>query len=224
MITDKERDCINESRKVKLAAAKARLAAIGKDFPFDNPIGGFNGITWEKDIKKRILQIMAMPVVPFLLLCLLILTPFAYVSHIRQLNKEKRIILDEIRSFETEHYFFESPNERTIESLWKLHGIGPHECSSDERMTLLCKWVSILYGKKASEKIDLEIRRKAIAQRHLKTNEDLQDEGSSMHIHFMPAEFTLIAELSNEMPPYDYRIDKARHLTLVPPKEQKNII
>jgi len=224
MITDKERDCINESRKIKLAEAKTRLAAIEKDCTFDNPIGGFDGITWEKDIKKRILQIMALPVVPFLLLVLLILTPFAYVSHIRNLNKEKRIILDEIKNFETEHYFFESPSERTIESLWKLHGIGPRECSSDDRMTLLCKWVSILYGKEASEKIDLESRREVIAQRHLKINEIFQADGSSMHIDFMPPEFTLIAQLSNELPPYYYGTDKARHLTLVPPEEQNNII
>jgi len=87
---------------------------------------------WEPCLQGQILQIVFMPIVyPVMLLFII----FEYLY--------KKINLAwKIRSFQTD--LQSQPDNKSLYSLWKLHGLDKKHADSD-RLTVLEQWIAILY-------------------------------------------------------------------------------
>jgi hypothetical protein len=130
-------------------------------------------------------------------------TPISYILHLRKAHQKKKELEREIREIETESLSGQVPDEKDVESLWRLHGLDERECSLDMRLTLLDAWISILYGKGVSENVGLRSRGEGIAERRFNINLPYY-QGKEGAPHFLLASpvDTLVRQLSDELPPY----------------------
>ena len=204
MANDFEKECIAQSRKAKLLAAKNRLIELEKNgVRFDGPTSGL-GIKWKKNVAGIITQILFLPVALVLVLFLFAMTPFAYVSHFQEVSKKKQQIKDEIQKLESEPLSAQLPDEKVLLYLWKLHGLDKLKYSYDERINLLAIWIEILYGKGILEKSSLQSKFDEIAKSHGRLNKPYYD-GKKDAAHFLcinPFD-ALIHKISEELPAYE---------------------
>lgn len=201
MASNHERDCIVKARDAKLVVAKNGLDKLERDgLRFDGPASGIS--ISRKNFVGGIKYFLLLPMVLVLTLFLFIMTPFAYVSHLREVSKKKQKIKDEIKKLES--LSTKVPDEKVLLCLWELHGMDERKYSFDERINLLAVWIEILYGSKVQEKLNLHATVVEIAKRHGRLNKPYYD-GDKMAAHFFcrnPVD-VLIRKISDDLPAYE---------------------
>lgn len=204
-VSDKERCCIEITHQARLVAAKARLAELKKNgVPFENPISDLSGgITWNESLVGKLKQITLLPLMLVYVLVSFIMTPIAYVLHLWQSYNKKQKLRREIKALETESLSGQVPEEKTLESLWELHGLDECESSLDERMNLLSDWVDTLYSEDVSKNLRLKSKVEVIVARRFKINLPYyQGKEGAAHFLLTPPVDSLLRQLSAELPPY----------------------
>ena len=203
-VSDEERCCIVISHQARLAAANARLAELEKNgIPFDSPISGIaGGIEWEENIGGRIMQAAILPLVLVFSLFLYVMTPVAYIQHLRKVHQKKKELEREIQAIESELLSDQVPDRKDVESLWRLHGLDERKYSLDERVNLLSNWIDTLYGKDASNNLRLKSKAEDIAERNFKANLPCYEDKDAPHFRFVSPVDSMARQLSEELPPY----------------------
>jgi hypothetical protein len=204
--SNKERRCIERSLQARLAAAKTRLAELNKDrIPFDHPLRGITGgITWNKTIVGKIKQIALLPLVLLFVLIAYASTPILYILTLWELLQKRHELKMNIKALEAESLSDDVPDEKTLGSLWWLHGLEDRDYSCDERVSLLDTWISVLYGEDAATNLRLQSRVAKIAEQNYKVNLPYAQgkEGAAHFILASPVD-TLLRQLSEELPLYE---------------------
>lgn len=202
----KERQCIEEAGKAKAASAQSKLVDLQRNgIPFDNPLEGFtSGIEWKAGAKEKLKQVSLLPIVLILIIFLGLMVPIMYLIHMRELAQRKRELRAVITSQRIQSSHHQLPDKKTVESLWRLHGLNNSDYNDNERIALLSTWVAILYGKEESFSVDLDQRLLAISERQAAANRPYYEGNqNAAHFHFMSPVDALIVELSEELPSYD---------------------
>jgi len=205
-LSTKEMECVRVALDAKLLAAKHRLDEIRKNgIPFESPISGFTGkFEWDEKTGKIIIQFLLMPIAFLLILFLMLLTPIAYITHIRDSYKKKQEISNEINNLKQSTQPYEVPKMKSLEFLWNLHGLDEYKYNTTERITVLKKWITVLYGEEIKSKLNFEARLDEITKRHAEANIPFyQGVEGAAHFHFMSSVDSLIRDLTNELPEYD---------------------
>lgn len=186
----------------KLAVAKRRLSEL-KRWRFDSPLGQFGGIAWETDPRKRIKQILFLPLGLVAVLVLALLVPLAYLAHILEIHKARRALKQQILAL-CSSAISKAPSSKTLEELWYQCGLDYGSAlSTEERLELLAKWLVVLYGETRASAINLETRVTAIGQRRVAANMPYYEGKEAPHFHFSPPIESLVRELSHELPHYN---------------------
>ena len=193
-----EHRCIQLASDAKLTVAKRRLSEL-ESIRFDSPLKGLGGFVWETDSRRKIQQIL---LVPLAVLLMALLVPLAYLVHIWGIREERRALKRQIRALSMSVQS-DVPSTKTIEALWKHCGLESRALSWDECLELLARWIGILYGEACASNINVESRALAIAQRQVEANMPFYEGKERPHFHFTPPIEALVGVLSNELPHYD---------------------
>jgi hypothetical protein len=206
MNCNKERGCIKKSQEVKIASAKARLVHLQNNgMPFENPIVGLfgGGIKWEEKTSSRIRQILLLPLVIVVCLLMAILIPFMYITHLWDVQKKKQELKKEIN--ELNNYAYDLPQDKTLLSLWFLHGLDAYAFSSDERISLIKDWIDTLYGQAVTNALQIEKRVIDIEESNGEFQRMVHEDKSNLVrcVILQSSVDSLIRNLSEELPCYD---------------------
>ncbi len=207
-----ERECVEQALIIKSNSAQQRLTDLCKNGrPLENPFSGLtSGIEWEKDIKKRMIQAVLIPLVLFVAIFLAVLIfPIAYLVNIRAIYNEKRDLKKELKLCDVnfasalKNTGTNKPNIKTVESLWELHGLDNANFTMDEHIDLLSKWIEILYGEDIAMNIDIRQRVDTIAANRMELNRlYYENHSDGIHYNFAPIFPTMVAIISKELPKY----------------------
>lgn len=180
-MSSKELKCIKQAYAVKLSEAKARLVEHAKsEVYFENLVGvpykkilpELISVFGEKEsVSEKIKYGALLPVTFFLVISLILMTPFAYAEKYWEHYKEKQKIKKEIKEQETKSLSVKFPEEKVLVLLWQLHGLNRYDYKFDVRLNLLSIWIEILYGRETLNTCDLPSRRKEISSRYVKLNQ-----------------------------------------------------
>jgi hypothetical protein len=195
--------CIRKARAMKIQIAEEALAALSmKGSSWKSPMSGVMLIDRHASTGAIVKQIALMPITLVLLLILALLTPFAYVVHLRNLVRERAMLKDEIRRLGSSPLPLDEVSERTLLALWSHCGLSNAECPA-AKLDLLCQWVDILYGSGRASELKIRERLSEIGRRMSEANRPYYDgiEGA-LRYHFGDPIDTVITELSEELPPF----------------------
>ena len=191
---------------VKSNSAQRQLTDLRKNgIPIEHPLSGFTTqVEWEKEPRKRIIQILLMPPVITLVIFVFLLTfPIAYVLNIRTTHIKKRDLEKEIKLCDLNLESTNKPNIKTIESLWELHGLDDNKYTMDECVDLLSKWIATLYGEDVALKMDVRQRVDTIATNRIELNRPYYENHSDgIHFHFGPIFPSVLTLISKELSAY----------------------
>ncbi|MBA6336669.1 hypothetical protein H4J57_05575 [Colwellia sp. BRX8-7] len=197
-----ERLCVEQALIVKSNSARRQLADLCKNgIPIDHPLSGFTiQVEWKKELIKKIIQTLLMPLVIFLLLLTL---PIAYMFNIWTFHRKKRDLEKEIKLCDLNFEGTNNLNIKTVESLWELHGLDDNKYTLDECIDLLSKWIKILYGADLAMNINIRQRVDTIAANRIELNRAYyENESDGIHFHFAPIFPSIIVLISNELSAY----------------------
>jgi hypothetical protein len=201
-----ERQCVEQSLIVKSNSAQRQLTDLRKNgIPIEHPLSGFTTqVEWEKEPRKRIIQILLMPPVITLVIFVFLLTfPIAYVLNIRTAHIKKRDLEKEIKLCDLNFESTKKPNIKTVESLWELHGLDDNKYTMDECIDLLSKWIKILYGADIAMNVNIRQRVDTIAASRIELNRPYYEKHSDgMHFYFGPIFPSVLSLISKELPEY----------------------
>ena len=204
MSSQKEIQCIKKANEVRVASAQRRLKRLcDNGVPFDYPLAGIGwGVDWKEDPKERTKQILLLPIGFVLIIFLLLITPLAYLEHIREVCKEKQSMKNQILELSQAVNNFKTPTIKTLDYLWHLHGIDNYD--TDEQVALLTDWVEILYGNEVVESLHINERLESITDSHVRANAlSYEPNSDAPHFFFTPPVKCLIRKLSEELCRYD---------------------
>lgn len=200
MTSPAEYQCIAKARAVKLRVAQEALADfMAKGVRFKSPFRGFIIKIDSNSLAGKAKQVAVLPISFAFVLLGILLTPIACVEHLRGVAKKKSALREKIQRLSTETLSFDAPDDKSIEALWRLHGLEGHEYSSDTRLDLLCGWVDILYGSGSSEAHKLRERVHEFIPHRVTDGLNYLDIPC---ILFVPPVDCLIRKLSEELPTY----------------------
>jgi hypothetical protein len=201
-----ERQCVEQALIVKSNSAQRQLTDLRKNgIPIDHLLSGFTTqVEWEKEPRKRIIQILLMPPVITLVIFVFLLSfPIAYVLNIRATHIKKRDLEKEIKLCDLNLESTNKPNIKTVESLWELHGLDDNKYTMDECIDLLSKWIKILYGADIAMNINIRQRVDTIATNRMELNRPYYENHSDgIHFHFGPIFPSVLSLISKELPEY----------------------
>jgi len=92
--------------------------------------------------------------------------------------------------------------EKTVLSLWHLHGIDQSKHGEHRAIRLLNQWLDILYGSDTAKDLDIEGRRSQTWQRNIKMNMPFYTEANAPHFLFRNPFDCVLEQVSGELPPY----------------------
>jgi len=191
---------------VKSNSAQRQLTDLRKNgIPIEHPLSGFTTqVEWEKEPRKRIIQILLMPPVITLVIFVFLLTfPIAYVLNIRTTHIKKRDLEKEIKLCDLNLEGTNKPSIKTVESLWELHGLDDNKYTMDECVDLLSKWIATLYGEDVALKMDVRQRVDTIATNRIELNRPYYENHSDgIHFHFGPIFPSVLTLISKELSAY----------------------
>jgi hypothetical protein len=201
-----ERQCVEQALIVKSNSAQRQLTDLRKNgIPIDHILSGFTTqVEWEKEPRKRIIQILLMPPVITLVILVFLLTfPIAYVLNIRTTHIKKRDLEKEIKLCDLNLESTNKPSIKTVESLWELHGLDDNKYTMDECVDLLSKWIKILYGADIAMNVNIRQRVDTIAANRIELNRAYYENHSDgIHFHFGPIFPSVLSLISKELPEY----------------------
>jgi len=146
MYSHKEAQCIEAVTQLRIKAANR--AADKNKIVIEKPASRSSDvIQWKKTPANRVKQILALPAVLIRFLSILLLRPITAGLHrhkIYQLQQQHKAALASAYT------------SNTLDSLWHSHGLNEANYSETVCLDLLTQWVDILYGKKASEAVDIK--------------------------------------------------------------------
>jgi hypothetical protein len=200
-----ESQCIEQALIMKSNSAQQCLNNLRKNgIPFDHPLSGATSqIEWEKEPKKRLIQILLVPPIITLIIFVFLLTyPIAYMINIWSTYKIKRELKKEIKSCDLNYISAQSPNIKTLESLWELHGLDD-KYTNDECIELLSAWIKILYGADIATNINICQKIDIISENRAELNRPYyENRKEGIHFHFAPVLPSVITLISKELPEY----------------------
>ena len=200
-----ERQCLEQALIIKSNLAHQRLAELRKNrLPLEHPLTGFmTQVEWEKDPKKRMIQLLLMPLEIILIVFVWLLTvPIAYIYNIGSTYIEKNDLKKEIKLYDLNFESTKKPIIKTVESLWELHGLDD-EYDMDECIDLLDNWIKILYGAETARNINVSQKVNIISAKRIELNRSYYENPSvGPHFHFVPLLRSVIASISNELGVY----------------------
>lgn len=201
MTSPTEYQCIAKAREVKLRVAQEALADfVVKGVPFKSLVSECAvKIDWSNSLVGKVMQIALLPIIFVLVLLGVLLTPIAYVEHLREVAKKKSALREKIQRLSTETRSFDVPDNKNLAALWRLHGLEGQGYSSDTRLDLLCGWVDILYGSGSSEAHRLRERVHEFIPQRVTDGLAYVDIPC---ILFVPPVDCLIRKLTEELPTY----------------------
>ena len=207
MENSKELRCIKIATEARVAIAKNDLARLREDPPsFESPLAGFAwNFKWEKDVSGRRSQVLLMPVGVLAIGFLALMIPVSYCMNLFEIWQRKHKLKKKIKA----HISLVDPQypaQKTIESLWRVHGFAKYEASMEEQASLLERWIEILYGKDAVLGLNLCERLEGIIKNRIKGDLAYFDGESDVRCFFGPPAETLVCQLSDEFPNYDFVI------------------
>jgi len=94
------------------------------------------------------------------------------------------------------------PKEKTVLSLWHLHGIDKNKYGEHRAIRLLNQWLDILYGSGTAKGLDIEGRCSQKWQSNIKMNMPFYTEDNAPHFHFRNPFDCMLEQISGEIPPY----------------------
>ena len=207
-----ERECVEQALIIKSNSAQRRLTDLRKNGRrLENLFSGLtSGVEWEKDIKKRMIQAVLIPLVLFVAIFLAVLIfPVAYLVNIRAVYNEKRDLKKELKLCDInfastlKNTGTNKPNIKTIESLWAVHGLDNTNFTMDEHIVLLSKWITILYGADTAKNINIDKKVATMNANRMELNRPYYENSSSgTHYNFAPIFPTMVAIISKELPVY----------------------
>lgn len=171
---EKERLCIAEAYRYKLQDAKDALVN------FD--VYGRSNLLSALDWKSPILSVFV-----------LVLSPIAYCISLYTKRKKRNELRKMVRKFSTISNA-EVPSEKTLVSLWKLHGFGGSAMPEKEQIKIISYWVGILY----------EIDEGAVISAHERVMSKRRKMSGSLHVnvYFEPLPESLVSDLSDMLEEY----------------------
>lgn len=159
---------------------------------------------WEENVGGKIKQIVLLPVMLVMYSFLLIMTPFIYAVHWRNVHKEKSKLRDEINRWSSEPRSFKVPDSKQLASLWAVHGLESYGYAFEIQVDLLREWLDILYGNDISDALHLRDRISEIETQQADTRIQFNKKNRQIpHVTLTPPIPTLIRRLSDELPPYE---------------------
>ena len=196
--------CIRLVRAIKLRTAEEELAALsvnGSSWKtWQSPLSGVTILVWRESIGTNLKRVAVLPIAIPLLLILALGAPFDYVGHLRKLARAKADLKDEIRRLITSPLPPEEPPARTLDALWRRHGLK--NSLSESAIDLLCQWVDILYGSGRSAELKIRERKLEIGREITEANRPYYaGEKGAAHFYFGKPIDILIDELSEKLPP-----------------------
>jgi hypothetical protein len=207
-----ERECVEQALIIKSNSAQRRLTDLRKNGRrLENLFSGLtSGVEWEKDIKKRMIQAVLIPLVLLVVICLAVLIfPITYLVNIRAIYNEKRDLKKELKLCDInfastlKNTGTNKPNIKTIESLWAVHGLDNTKFTMDEHIEVLSKWITILYGEDTAMNINIDKKLATMTANRIELNRPYYENPSSgTHYHFAPIFPSVLAVISNELSVY----------------------
>lgn len=200
--------CVEQALIVKPNAAQRRLVDLRNNgILFEHPLSDLTTqVGWEKDPKKRMIQILLMPLVFIIIIFLLMLmltVPIAYIFNIWTTHRIKRDLEKEIKLYDLNIDNINKPKFKTVESLWELHGLNEAKYTTDECIALLSKWITILYGADIAMNINICHRMDVMAANRIELNRPYyENQSNSTHFHFAPIFPSIIVLISNKLTAY----------------------
>jgi len=200
-----ESQCIEQALIMKSNSAQRYLNDLRKNgIPFEHPLSGVTSqIEWEKEPRKRIIQIFLVPPFITLIIFVFLLTyPITYMLNIWATYKIKRELKKEIKSCNLNCISTQRPNIKTLESLWELHGLD-YKYTNDECIELLSVWIKILYGAGIATNINICQKIDTISENRAELNRPYyENRMEGIHFHFAPVLPYVITLISKELPEY----------------------
>jgi hypothetical protein len=215
MSVSNEQKCMLKVREFELKFARKSLANFAKTCgEFEFPFAGIEGFIWEKTLSGKTRQILLLPVAFVLILFLILLTPIAYILHLKHVIHKKSEINKNIKRLEAEPLPSKFPDEKTIYNIWRLHELDTHVYYLHDRLDLLCDLVDILYGEGVSQKLMLSDRAGKIQQNHNNANTPYYQGKSAPFYIFKDTVDVLVEELAEELLPYDSKLTMFKNYSL----------
>lgn len=196
----KELQCIKVAAEARVADAKIELADLRENPPsFESPLAGFAwDFKWKDDTAGRRNQVLLMPVAVLVVSFLALMIPVFYCINFFEIWQRKHELKKTIKT-NTSLVDPQYPAQKTIESLWRLHGC---RVGMEEEALLLERWIEILYGTDAAQELNLYDRLRGIMQSRIRGDIAYYSGESDVHCHFGPPVEALISQLSDEFPNY----------------------
>jgi len=95
------------------------------------------------------------------------------------------------------------PENKTLCSLWNMHGIERKRYGEDRATKLLNQWLDILYSEGTSERLDIKGQCHKKGLRYFKANIPYyENNGDAPHFYFGNPFDNVLEEISQELPPY----------------------
>jgi len=94
------------------------------------------------------------------------------------------------------------PEEKTVLSLWHLHGIDQSKHGEHRAIRLLNQWLDILYGAGTAKELNIEGHYSQKWQNNIKMNMPFYTEANAPHFHFRNTFECVLEQVSGELPPY----------------------
>jgi hypothetical protein len=198
--------CIKAARAMEVRIAEEKLAALS--VKWERPMSGVTLIDRHANARTILLQVALLPITSILILVLVLLTPFMYLSDLRQLGRKTAALTDEIRRLRASPLPPNDPSVRTLQALWSHCGIN-NALHPSAKLDLLCEWVDIFYGPGYSAELKIRERAREIGRRNVHANLPYYEGKGAPRWFFQPPVDTLITELSDELPPF--RVSESRH-------------
>jgi hypothetical protein len=193
--------CIGRARAMKLRIAEEELAVLS--VKWQNPVSGVTLIDRHANARTILKQTALLPIASMLILILVLLTPFIYLSDLRKLARKRAMLKAKVRVLRTSPLPLDEPSVRTLRDLWSHHGLDGEAARSKIALDLLCQWVDFLYGSGRSAELKILERAREIGRRNSEANRPYFDgkEGAGHYLFVHPVD-TLITELSEELPSF----------------------
>ena len=214
MKSHKELRCIDAARNAKIIYAQRRLDDfLKKNKNFENPLTDIlDALNLKLNTSEKIEQLIFIPA-RLIILCLL--TPLTYAIHLIESCNTKIRLKRELMHVKTRIENIKSPKIKTLNSLWNIYGLDQNNYTHNDRIDLLSKWITILYGKETLERLNINQIAHAIGEKNSNLNRPyFESEKNAPHYYIRPIVDILIEKLSEDLPAYELVDKNAEYKTV----------
>ena len=196
--------CIAIAAEAKVRIARDALAQLSFFANFQ-PIVSDIGLpsNWARNSGGLGLFIGGLIVLPFFFLVCLMVLPFGFLQHVREIRKQRLNLSEKIAMARQAAEHPERPLEKTLRTLWAHHGLHEKRHLFAESIHVLEQWIGTLYGDDVAQRVAIGDRFTRIRQTRAEAHRRLR---GSLIVKYAPVLRVIIDDLTAELPPYDQAV------------------